>query len=514
MSSKVTVKYGKKKHKNVEIKATDSLEDIQAVIFSLTQVMPERQKIIIKGKTLQSDADVAKLIKNKVVMTVMGSSASATSTVPASGGKKIKFVEEMTAAERQEANTELPPGLNNLGNTCYLNSCIQCMKSVDELKVQLKRYAVAHANDNSMATKLGKLMTLLESHSDAVTPSEFVQYFRGAFPRFASRGENGMWEQQDADEAYTEILSALRSDASFVVANTDSDSDSEEKVNVVDSLFKGAFGVQTVCAESEEEPKLNVSEAFVKLQCFIDINTRHISDGIKKSMSSVVEKRSSVLGRNASWTSTKAVSALPKYLAVQLVRFFWKTDKKKNAKILRRVVFPDKLDVHPFCDDTLKKGIEEYRRRLTLKEDKEREERQAVQAKAEADKAADKGKEQTNEKKKEEDTAASATATESTAEADADAMEVDEEKKEEKEEFSLSTGYYELCGIVTHKGRSANSGHYIGYSKDTARNQWMKYDDEETTEIKEDDIKQLYGGGDFQMAFLCLFRRIEMRKLD
>jgi len=502
MSSKVTVKYGKKKHKNVEIKATDSLEDIQAMIFSLTQVVPERQKIIIKGKTLQSDEDVKKLIKNKVLITVMGSSASATST--ASGGKKIKFVEEMTAAERQEANTELPPGLNNLGNTCYLNSCIQCMKSVDELRAQLKRYAAEHSNDNSMATKLGKLMTLLESNSDAVTPSEFVQYFRGAFPRFASRGENGMWEQQDADEAYTEILSALRGDASFVQSSGDEE---DAKQNVVDSLFEGRFAVKTVCAETEEEPQLNVSEKFVKLQCFIDINTRHISDGIKKSFSEVVEKRSEKLGRNASWSKTKAVSALPKYMAVQLVRFFWKTDKQKNAKILRRVVFPEKLDVYDFCDDALKKGIEEYRRRLLIKEDKDREARQAVQASQEADKADDK---KDSEK----------------ADGKADAMEVDgaaqeaeaeaaeEEEKKEDEELTMATGYYELCGIVTHKGRSANSGHYIGYALDSARNKWMKYDDDEVTEIKADDIKQLYGGGDFQMAFLCLFRRIETQKLD
>merc|ERR1712154_191160 len=92
----------------------------------------------------------------------------------------------------------------------------------------------------------------------------------------------------------------------------------------------------------------------------------------------------------------------------------------------------------------------------------------------------------------------------------------DKEKKEEKKSEEnksdpkeLVTGYYELCGIITHKGRSANSGHYIGYSKDSARNKWLKFDDEDVTEIKSDDVKQLYGGGDHQMAFLCLFRRID-----
>merc|ERR1712048_374050 len=89
---------------------------------------------------------------------------------------------------------------------------------------------------------------------------------------------------------------------------------------------------------------------------------------------------------------------------------------------------------------------------------------------------------------------------------DADANDDEEQKVDVSK---LETGYYELCGIVTHKGRSANSGHYIGYAKDTARKMWLKFDDEDTTEIKSDYIKQLYGGGVFQMAFLCIFRRVE-----
>merc|ERR1712048_1275475 len=137
-----------------------------------------------------------------------------------------------------------------------------------------------------------------------------------------------------------------------------------------------------------------------------------------------VEKNSSKLGRNAIWTKTKAISALPKYIPVQLVRFFWKQKTQKNAKILRKIIFPiEKLDVYDFCNQELKDSIEKYRRYKLEKEDKEREKKQAVKI--------------ANE---------------------------EEKKKDDKEDISkLGTGYHELCGIVTHKGRSANSGHYIGY---------------------------------------------------
>jgi ubiquitin carboxyl-terminal hydrolase 14 len=60
----------------------------------------------------------------------------------------------------------------------------------------------------------------------------------------------------------------------------------------------------------------------------------------------------------------------------------------------------------------------------------------------------------------------------------------------------VNTGYYELIGLVTHKGLSAKSGHYIGYAKDPKFG-WLKYDDDLVSDVTDDDIKKLYGGGLF-----------------
>jgi ubiquitin carboxyl-terminal hydrolase 14 len=54
------------------------------------------------------------------------------------------------------------------------------------------------------------------------------------------------------------------------------------------------------------------------------------------------------------------------------------------------------------------------------------------------------------------------------------------------------TGMYELHSIVTHKGRSADSGHYIGWVRQApGSDYWWKYDDDVVTESRTDEIMKL-----------------------
>ena len=60
-------------------------------------------------------------------------------------------------------------------------------------------------------------------------------------------------------------------------------------------------------------------------------------------------------------------------------------------------------------------------------------------------------------------------------------------------------------GILTHKGRSADSGHYVAWVKHED-SQWIQYDDEDLIPTKEEEVMQLNGGGDWHMAYLLLFK--------
>lgn len=65
-------------------------------------------------------------------------------------------------------------------------------------------------------------------------------------------------------------------------------------------------------------------------------------------------------------------------------------------------------------------------------------------------------------------------------------------------------GRYNLVAVLTHKGRSADSGHYVSWVKQVDGT-WIQFDDEELIPRKEEEIPSLSGGGDWHMAYLLLY---------
>ncbi len=59
--------------------------------------------------------------------------------------------------------------------------------------------------------------------------------------------------------------------------------------------------------------------------------------------------------------------------------------------------------------------------------------------------------------------------------------------------------------FLNFKGRSSNSGHYVGWSKDKKTNQWFMFDDEDVTPMEEEDILKLSGGGDWHTAYVLFY---------
>ena len=70
------------------------------------------------------------------------------------------------------------------------------------------------------------------------------------------------------------------------------------------------------------------------------------------------------------------------------------------------------------------------------------------------------------------------------------------------------TGNYELIAVVTHKGRSAEGGHYVGWVHSRG-DEWLCFDDDIVTTVKGEEILNLRGGGDWHTAYLAIYRKLE-----
>ncbi|KAK7743770.1 deubiquitinating enzyme [Cytospora paraplurivora] len=548
----VVIKHQGNKY-DVEVDPAFTGEEFKEILYSLTGVEPDRQKILVKGGQLKNDADMGKLgLKNGQQIMMLGT--------PSAGGgdllrpkEKIKFLEDMTDAEAAQQLGAVPSGLTNLGNTCYLNSTLQALRAIPELQESLVNYeynnqdgaSIGALSQFDLTTQLKKLYKSMGETQQSFAPFTFIQALRQAYPQFAERSRTGEgFAQQDAEEAWTNILSQVRNSLQVKDKNGSSRS-------WVDKYMSLQLVSKLECDESEAreggEQPIETTESFLKLNCHIDSETNHLRDGILAGLKEKIEKRSEVLGRNASYTKTSKISRLPVYLTVHFVRFFWRRDTQKKAKILRKVTFPKELDIMEFCADSLKEKLVPVRDRLREvnkdEEDIERARKRRRTNPASEGEPSQPAKEEKKNDKKE----AKKAATDGDGDTPMETYKTDAEWEEEKaaalrsakrellslvnqdlaeDEGANQSGLYELRGVVTHQGSSADSGHYTAYVKKPAPKDpktgkageedgnWYWFNDDKVSEVPGDKIETLAGGGETHSALILLYKAIPLPTAD
>lgn len=465
-TASVTVKWQKQTFTDLAIDLSQPPFVFKTQLFSLTGVPPERQKIMgFKGGLLKDDADwTAVGARPGLKITMMGTADA----VPEAPTATTTFMEDLPEEEQDKTGglAKYGAGLENLGNTCYANSTVQCLYAVPELRNALAGFNPAAAGGTpsaAIASATRNLFAKLERSGQAVAPMEFLLSLRRAYPQFDQRTREGVHMQQDAEECWGALLLALRG------CLTDGDATDAKTIQRL-------FGVRTVatlkCDETDETMDLDELELMMK--CNISGEVNHLGEGLRLGLQGDREKTSAQLGRLAAFRGEAAVASLPPYLTVQMVRFFYKADVQQKAKILRKVTFPLVLDLFEFCTEELKAALEGPR--LAYKE--------ADDAKAGLITAAKKQKVDGGDAM-EEDTAAADPAV--------------------SPHSGALTGRYELIGVLTHKGRSADSGHYVSWVKQED-GQWIQFDDDQMIPRKEEEVLALSGGGDWHMAYLLLYK--------
>ena len=561
----------------MELDPTSTGETFKYQLYSLTGVEPDRQKILVKGGQLKDETELSKLgAKPGQTFMMMGT--------PAEGGaalerpkEKMKFMEDMTDAEVAQQEGATPAGLQNLGNTCYMNSTLQTLRAVPELQEQLFKYTggsgPSRGPDLSQFTNFGlpgnssvditsslrDLYKQMSETQEGFPPLMFLNALQTTFPQFAEKSKTGHgYAQQDAEEAWTQILSQLRQKLKIRATPAPSCSSSAqdpkdaEEISVIDKYLAGRFSSTLICDEPAAieagEAPTQTSDVFLKLDCHIEKETSHLRDGIMKGLTEKIEKRSPTLDRDAMYTKTSRISRLPKYLTVHFVRFFWRRDIRKKTKIMKKVTFPAELDVVEFCTEALQKQLVPVRDKVReVRKDEEdvnrARKRQKLAHKQEEDRAVDaaaKAKTPTSESKP---APSSSTSTSKNPKSNSNPPEPEPTYKTDAEfeaeqaasilaakkdlhklispnlladDGCNASGLYELRGVVTHQGASADSGHYTAYvkkqgalDKSTGKRKeedgkWWWFNDEKVSEVEAEKIEGLSGGGESKSALLFL----------
>lgn len=469
--------------------------------------------------------------------------------------EKVVFLEDLPPEE--VAKVQEPSGLENLGNTCYLNSVVQCLRSTPQLRRALESYRPTATTAQSLfLSSFRDTLSQLDRTTHPVAPSAFVRATKMAFPEFARTGPNGAPQQQDAEEFYSGLLTfaaeQLRDQSHFKAALPSSTAEElGGATNLVDALFGLKMEETLSCDEFDDkgsasggdnsmqidgvddgttrektpiEPPVKSFDLHRKLVCNIQgaeqgaqTNVGHLAEGIALSLNGTIEKRSEVLGRDAVWTRKQRIARLPPILTVQFGRFYWKAtpDSQDHSgvkcKVMKPVAFNSIFDVYEFCTDEVQKELKKSRDKAM----KEEEDRINKKLKGEL---------------MEEST---------TNEMETDGAEDDEEAAALKAALALSVqveedlpspvgpglpaefqGLYELFAVVTHKGRDADGGHYMAWVKaaggsgkvnkiadtDEDNEDWFVFDDDEVSPCKTEDVLKLKGGGDWHMSYLNFYR--------
>ncbi|TFK72374.1 cysteine proteinase [Pluteus cervinus] len=531
-------------------------------IYQVTGVPVDRMKVMVKSGILKDDTPWKKINpKQGQSFMVVGAAGE----LPKPPEKPTVFLEDMDDEELAEALAK-PVGLRNLGNTCYMNSTVQALRTIPELQIALSIPALQ--SDTPLPAALRDLYHTMSRTADSITPKAFLDVLRQVNPQFAERdrGAKGLpgallgYAQQDAEECYGQLITSLRN----VPGIGPNGAGNQEGKKFVDQYLMGEIRRELTCDDAPDEPPSVTVEKVLKLECNITITTNYLASGLQNAMDQKVEKESPTLGRQAVYSQKSRITRLPAYLTIHMARFSWRQDIMKKTKIMRKVKFPVELDALDLASEELKTRLLPVSRRLKEIE-KERFERQKIRkrtkvaapsaASSAAPAAASSGVAATpvtagGDVEMQDGNATAVPSAAAGGELEDEhvyrARELAELEGLVNEDVKKDTGasvsgLYELVAIITHKGAAADAGHYMAFAKKSAFHprkgtlpaatgaagsstgveatsitgkveieeddeDWYKFDDEKVSIFPQEKLATLDGGGEDSSAYVLLYK--------
>ncbi|XP_062995054.1 ubiquitin carboxyl-terminal hydrolase 2 isoform X1 [Elgaria multicarinata webbii] len=273
-------------------------------------------------------------------------------------------------------------GLRNLGNTCFMNSILQCLSNTKELRDYcLQSQYVRDLNNNSrmqmaLMAEFAKLIQALwtSSPNESVSPSEFKTQIQRYAPRFVG------YNQQDAQEFLRFLLDGLHSEVNRVLVrpkgsndNLDHLADDEKGRQMwmkylaredsrIGDLFVGQLKSSLTCSmcgycSTAFDPFWDLSLPIAKksygevnlIDCMRLFTKEDVLDGDEKPTCCHCKARTKC-------TKKFSVQRFPKILVLHLKRF--SEARMRSSKLTTFVNFPLKdLDLREFASQSCNHAI-------------------------------------------------------------------------------------------------------------------------------------------------------------
>ncbi|CDY55010.1 BnaA10g29360D [Brassica napus] len=272
---------------------------------------------------------------------------SSSSNNRAFSSPSVKKVDGPDSLDRELTFTKtirkIGAGLENLGNTCYLNSVLQCLTYTEPLAAYLQD--VAHeqrcrvAGFCALCAMQRHVRTALQSTGRSVAPKYLVSNLRCVSQNFRK------CRQEDAHEYMINLLECMHK--CCLASGVPSESSDAYRSSLVHKIFGGSLRSQVKCTQC--------SHCSDKFDPFLDLSLDiSRADSLQRALLrftavELLDNGSKVYQCERCKQKVKAVKQLtvfkaPSVLTVHLKRF----EAYRSEKIDKKVEFPPAIDMKPF----------------------------------------------------------------------------------------------------------------------------------------------------------------------